>query len=144
MKYKLWRKIFSAAIARSFVQVRPLTSHHSPSQQTCGTWGGSSVPHWDTNTRSLSHCRGRGQYLQYPHRYWSDWKLENSGQAETDDSCEMKKNVNLTTRNWLKLGWENVLIKISWWSNNYLALYKRSSRSFWERLLYSADDWLGE
>ena len=100
LKNKLWTKIFSAPTARSFLQVRCLASHHdSPSQQTCGTWVGSSVPHWDTNIRSLCHWRGRGtggQYLQYPHRYCSHsshWKPRNSGQTETDDGCEMKKNV---------------------------------------------------
>ena len=110
LKNKLWTKNFWAVIASCnswehspSLHLQPPSPQRSPSQQTCGTWGGSSGPHWDTNIRSL--CL---QYLQYPHRYCFDWKLENSGQTERADGCERKKNVSyLSTQNWLKLWREN-------------------------------------
>ena len=112
LKNKLWTKTFSTAISSSWtwfpcLPLQSLSPQRSPSQQTCGTWDGSSDPHWDTNKGSL--CL---QYLQYPHRYCFDWKLQNLGQTETDDSCEMKKNVsNFSTLNWL-WSWD---AKIFWW-----------------------------
>ena len=113
LKNKLWTKIFSSAIASSSklsLHLQSLSPQRSPSQQTCGTWDGSFDPHWDTNIRNL--CL-QYQYLQYPHRYCFDWKLENSGQTETDDSCEMKKNLsNLSTQNWVKQRDG----KIFWWN----------------------------